>query len=64
MNVYFQVVNITNVNHSRVGDYKTEEEAIAKCEEGFGADYMSNYHLTYRKVWTNLKGSAFNKLFK
>jgi hypothetical protein len=64
MNVYYQVIDISRADPRKVRDYRTEAEAIAKCEEGFGADYMGTYHLTYRKVWTSLEGDKFDKLFK
>lgn len=64
MNVYFQVIDISRADPRKVKDYRTEAEALAKCEEGFAPDYMSDYHLTYRKIWTNLEGEDFDKLFK
>ena len=59
---YYQVFDTKNPDRI-FRNRRTEEEAVALCEKGFGADYMSSYILTYRPVWTNISGRLFEDLF-
>lgn len=49
---YFEVLNVSKSEPTVIKSFWTEKEAIEFCEQGLG-DYMRNYSLTYRKVWTN-----------
>lgn len=60
---YFQVFTLDRPERA-VRSYRTEDEAVKFCEEGFGADYMSTYDLSIRTCWTNREGKDLERFLR